>query len=788
MLALVLLVAVTPVSVAFGAPSATANLTCVTFSPVTPAIGYAAGAGGVVLKTVDGGATWSGPQTVPDSLWSKTITGIAFWNDTVGIVVTEGRAVYGTVDGGATWVLRTADMTAANLGGPIRLNAVAPVPGTSFRALLAAGDRTPGDDSRLAPQLWQSAESATPGGYWLDGPTFNAEHRIGIPPDGEGWEGEGDFLALDLVSGTHGWAVGVDAWTGNDLDTGVKSLPKPIIARTQNGGTDWSLQPLPVSTATLRGVSFADTNVGVAVGTGGVVFRTASGGGSWILDASGVSSALNGVALQGTTDDGWTVGDGGAIRRTLDGGDTWTGLASPTTVKLTAVAHVAGTTGVAVGDGGTIVRTTDGTTWTTVHPVPDTTPPTTPTGVTATATSPTSIQVAWNASTDTSGIRHYLVFMNGALRATVAAPATSVSVTGLSPSTTYSFYVKAVDNAPATNTSPASSTVQATTPAAPTTLTVVSIAGATRIDTAIEASKQAFAAGSASTVVIATAYNWPDALGGAALAGAYDGPILLTAQASLPPNVMTEIGRLGATKVIILGGVSAVSAGVEAALKASLGQANVTRLAGANRYETSRLTAAAAVERLQARRIWEGTAFAATGANFPDALGASPISAARGWPIYLVNPAAGLDSTLLGAMKAAGVTKVRVLGGPAVVSLAVENSLKASFGAGNVLRLDGANRYDTARAIATYGVNSAGLGWNKVAIATGANFPDALAGGVLQGRSGSVMLLTPTASLDPGVSSTLTANRAVIYEVRFLGGTGAVSTAVRTAVYNLLKK
>jgi putative cell wall-binding protein len=139
-------------------------------------------------------------------------------------------------------------------------------------------------------------------------------------------------------------------------------------------------------------------------------------------------------------------------------------------------------------------------------------------------------------------------------------------------------------------------------------------------------------------------------------------------------------------------------------------------------------------------------------------------------------------------MKAAGVTKVRVLGGPAVVSLAVENSLKASFGAGNVLRLDGANRYDTARAIATYGVNSAGLGWNKVAIATGANFPDALAGGVLQGRSGSVMLLTPTASLDPGVSSTLTANRAVMYEVRFLGGTGAVSTAVRTAVYNLLKK
>ncbi|MHB8706446.1 MAG: OmpL47-type beta-barrel domain-containing protein, partial [Coriobacteriia bacterium] len=64
-------------------------------------------------------------------------------------------------------------------------------------------------------------------------------------------------------------------------------------------------------------------------------------------------------------------------------------------------------------------------------------------------------------------------------------------------------------------------------PVVPDELIVTPIAGNNRIDTAILASQEAFPAG-ATTVVIATGFNWPDALGGAALAGALDGPILLT--------------------------------------------------------------------------------------------------------------------------------------------------------------------------------------------------------------------------------------------------------------------
>ncbi|MGB4593307.1 MAG: cell wall-binding repeat-containing protein, partial [Coriobacteriia bacterium] len=319
-------------------------------------------------------------------------------------------------------------------------------------------------------------------------------------------------------------------------------------------------------------------------------------------------------------------------------------------------------------------------------------------------------------------------------------------------------------------------------PVVPTELIVTPIAGANRIDTAIIASQEAFPTG-ATTVVIATGFNWPDALGGAALAGALDAPILLTDPTTLSSAVSVEITRLGASKAVILGGTGAVSTAVENALKSNLGTSNVARVAGANRYETARKIAEATVAEVGAG--YDGTAFVATGANFPDALGASPLAAANGWPIYLVDPR-GVDSALVASMQSIGVTDAIMLGGTGAVSITIESDLWNDVPCATT-RLAGTDRYDTARVVATYGVTDAGLGWDKVAIATGLNFPDALAGGVLQGRTGSVMLLTPGTSLYPGVASTLTANKSEVFEVRFLGGLGAVNQSVRDAVVAALQ-
>lgn len=312
----------------------------------------------------------------------------------------------------------------------------------------------------------------------------------------------------------------------------------------------------------------------------------------------------------------------------------------------------------------------------------------------------------------------------------------------------------------------------------------VQVAGMGRVETAVDASELGFPGGS-EYVVIATARSFPDALGGSALAGALGAPILLTEPATLSAAVSAEIARLGATHVVVLGGTGAVSEDVFDTLAGLPGVAVTERIFGANRYATAQAIAERTIAEMGA--AWDGTAFVATGEGFPDALGASPIAAAKGWPIYLVHPNTANHDALVATMDADGVTSALILGGTGPVPASFETKLDAVFGAAEVDRLAGNNRYSTAVTVATYGVSTAGLSWDGMAIATGEDFPDALSGGALQGVSGSVMLLAYPGYLHTEVGNTLSANKAAITEVRFLGGTGAVPQSIRDAVVQKLQ-
>jgi chitodextrinase len=92
---------------------------------------------------------------------------------------------------------------------------------------------------------------------------------------------------------------------------------------------------------------------------------------------------------------------------------------------------------------------------------PDTTPPTAPSSLIATAVSSSQINLAWKASTDNIGVKDYEVFRSGVLAPIVVTQATSYGDAGLSPSTTYSYHVIAQDSSG--NNSAPSSTVSATT-------------------------------------------------------------------------------------------------------------------------------------------------------------------------------------------------------------------------------------------------------------------------------------------------------------------------------------
>ena len=92
---------------------------------------------------------------------------------------------------------------------------------------------------------------------------------------------------------------------------------------------------------------------------------------------------------------------------------------------------------------------------------PDTEAPSTPTNLTVTGSTSSSISLSWTASTDNVGVSAYDIYVDGTLKTSSAT--NSATVTGLNPSTTYSFYVKAKDAAG--NLSTQSNSVNGTTTA-----------------------------------------------------------------------------------------------------------------------------------------------------------------------------------------------------------------------------------------------------------------------------------------------------------------------------------
>ena len=164
-----------------------------------------------------------------------------------------------------------------------------------------------------------------------------------------------------------------------------------------------------------------------------------------------------------------------------------------------------------------------------------------------------------------------------------------------------------------------------------------------------------------SDVLIATGENYPDALAGAAAAGAAKVPVLLVTPTAIPAETVNELKLLKPERITILGGTGAVPAAVASALA---GYApTVRRLSGADRYAT-------AVAISQAYFGSAGRVFLATGSGFADALSAAALAAEAGGPVLLSDfacvPAA--DLTEISRLSAGVIT---LIGGPGALSPAV---------------------------------------------------------------------------------------------------------------------
>ena len=95
----------------------------------------------------------------------------------------------------------------------------------------------------------------------------------------------------------------------------------------------------------------------------------------------------------------------------------------------------------------------------------DKTPPSTPTGLTATTPSSTEVDLSWTASTDNIGVTGYTIYRDGNVIGTVSGSTLSFPDTTVSPGTTYTYTVDAFDLNE--NHSPQSDPVSVTTPSGP---------------------------------------------------------------------------------------------------------------------------------------------------------------------------------------------------------------------------------------------------------------------------------------------------------------------------------
>lgn len=294
------------------------------------------------------------------------------------------------------------------------------------------------------------------------------------------------------------------------------------------------------------------------------------------------------------------------------------------------------------------------------------------------------------------------------------------------------------------------------------------IAGQNRYESAAQISREQFT--NAKKVIVVNAQKYADALSATTLSdGKYS--ILYTEKDTLPTATRNEIQRLNPVEVYLLGGQQSISAGIENILKKYSNK--VTRIAGRDRYETSAKVAAMSKKK---------NVVIASGENFSDPLYASSYAYSNNAKILLSSGKTLSRETRDYLLRnKSSIGKVTVVGGGQSISSATVRYIQSVTGK-NVSRISGRNRYDGSVKVA----NS--MNKDKVFIASGEDFADALAISPLAQKLNAPILLSSKGKLDTSVIAFLNNFKNSIKDVFIVGGYRTIDNNVYGTVQNVLKK
>ncbi|MBU1250039.1 MAG: cell wall-binding repeat-containing protein [Actinobacteria bacterium] len=295
------------------------------------------------------------------------------------------------------------------------------------------------------------------------------------------------------------------------------------------------------------------------------------------------------------------------------------------------------------------------------------------------------------------------------------------------------------------------------------------ISGDDRYATSVAISQALTGTGGAEVVYLVNGLGYADALSAGPAAAANGGVLLLTRPDAVPSIVRSELRRLDPGRVVIVGGTAAIRSSVVSTVRSLLPDAEVDRIAGVDRYDTSRAIVADA---------WPGTiesVAVATGRNFPDALSAGAAISSVGGAVVLVDgQRSSLDVATRTFLGGIAPQYVAIAGGTSSVSSGIASSLNALPSTPDVDRFGGADRYETALIMNQAFFRDSAPDY--AFLATGAGFADALAGGPLAAALGAPIYLSTQRCLSLDTYREISGM--YVREIYALGGAAVLSDRV----------
>lgn len=171
-------------------------------------------------------------------------------------------------------------------------------------------------------------------------------------------------------------------------------------------------------------------------------------------------------------------------------------------------------------------------------------------------------------------------------------------------------------------------------------------------------------------IVLVSGDNYPDALSISSIAAVNQYPIFLVKKDGIPDSVKQAISIRKPSKVYIIGLQGVISSAVDdqAAQNASIDKANVVRIGGVDRFETS----------LEVAKYFNLSGIitcVTTGNNYPDALAGSIYAAKYKAPIILVDKT--LSDKAMEYLKNFNLSGATIFGGEAAVSKDIQQQLSS---------------------------------------------------------------------------------------------------------------